>query len=236
MQGHQIEDAKHAATLLIEQLNLDTDRIGLVSFASKASLDYPLGRDRAAAMATLSNIKAGGGTNMPAGIVAAHDELTNSQHNVSRSKVIVLLSDGKVKEKGDEALADARSVKDDGIRIITIGLGRDAEADLDLLRAIASSEQDAYYQPTSAQLMDTFIDIAQHIHACGVSILPTPPSQATSTPLPVFTSTLVLTPPPIETPTSTSPMPTDILPSVVQEPSPEPGATEMPAVEPDATP
>ena len=234
MDDQQIADARQAARQLVGQLDLGQDQVGLVSFASKASLDARLGHDESAMGRALDRLRASGGTNIAAGIDMARAELTGNRHSSSATKAIVLMSDGQAKDKDAEARQAARQAKADGIRIITIALGPDA--DRELLLEIASSARDAYYQPTSSDLVGTFLDIASTVHKCSAVPLPTATPIAVPTNTPTETaapSTSTATP----TGTTTSPSPTEGPSATPTEgPSPTPAPTEPPAEGPSPTP
>ncbi|MBK9715669.1 MAG: VWA domain-containing protein [Kouleothrix sp.] len=206
MDSRQIADAREAARQLVSLLDLGLDQVGLVSFASDASLDAPLGHDASAVGRALDKLRAGGGTNIPAGITAAHVELTSGRHSAPATQVLVLLSDGQAKDKDEEVRQAASEARADGIRIITIALGPDA--DRELLREIASSARDAYYQPSSSELAGTFLDIASVVHKCGITPLPT------TTPTEVLSESAV---PPVSTTRPTedlAPTPTIMPPDI----------------------
>src|SRR5262249_58286583 len=95
MAGQQLKAAKAAAKELLGQLNLNRDRVGLVTFASDASLNQPLSHDGASIEAAIDQIQVGGGTNIAKGVAMAHDELSGSHHNLAAMPVMIFLSDGR---------------------------------------------------------------------------------------------------------------------------------------------
>jgi Ca-activated chloride channel family protein len=162
--GRKLEDAKLAAKTFVGQLALTQDRIGVVTFAEEARLDLPLTNDQLAVEAVIDVIVASDGTNIAAGIDTAYIELSSGGHNPAAIPVMLLLSDGR-DNAGESVQASADLAKAHGIRIITIGLGRNANQEL--LRAMASSESDYYYTASSADLAAIYDTIARGIHNCG---------------------------------------------------------------------
>jgi uncharacterized protein YkwD/Mg-chelatase subunit ChlD len=157
--GTKLDGAREAAKVFVDQVDLETERIGVVQFEGSASLLHPLDDDAAAIKAAIDTLSGQNSTAIHAGLVEAHRELTGSRHRTQASRVIVLLSDGR--SDANAALEAAEAAKTDGIRIVTIGLGSDA--DQDLLRSLASTPQDYYFAPETAQLADIYRSVAQTI-------------------------------------------------------------------------
>ena len=100
------------------------DRIGLVAFSGIAFVQCPLTVDTAAAKLFLRAMQAGsipvGGTNMGQALAAARTMFENARGG-SRSKVIVLVSDGEDHEGGyEKELEKLRSMD---AKVHTVGIG-----------------------------------------------------------------------------------------------------------------
>jgi Ca-activated chloride channel homolog len=162
MSDRDLADAKEAAKAFVGQMNQDGDQVGVALFAGAAEVAAPLSHDLSAVAAAIEAITTKNGTNIAAGIDLAMEELTGIHHNPGAKPVIVLLSDGN-ETKGD-ARAAANAARAQDIRVITIGLG--GNADEDLLRSIASTETDYYFAPTSADLQAIYQGIAGDIRSC----------------------------------------------------------------------
>ncbi len=124
VQPSRLERAKREVYDLIDMLR--DDRIGLVVFSGGAFLQCPLTLDYGACMMFLdyvdTTVVPQQGTNLAGAIrksVDAFDDLERS------SKAIILISDGG-NLKGDPLTA-AKEAKKRGIRIYTIGIGREDE-------------------------------------------------------------------------------------------------------------
>jgi Mg-chelatase subunit ChlD len=164
MNGDPLAQAKDAAKVFIDRMNLAVDHVAVVAFSDKASLDQQLTQDARAAKAAVDRLRAGGGTRINLGIDKAVAELQSKRHQRSATPVIILLTDGVSPE--DSALRSADTAKRAGIRMITIGLGHDVNKQL--LRQIASSERDYYFAPMPRDLQAIYLGIVQSI-GCGAS-------------------------------------------------------------------
>jgi Ca-activated chloride channel family protein len=117
----RLEAAKNIATEFIS--GRPYDRIGLVVFSGESFTQCPLTTDHAVLINLLREIQSGmieDGTAIGMGLATAVNRIKDSQ---SKSKVIILLTDG-VNNKGEIAPATAADIaKTFGIRVYTIGVG-----------------------------------------------------------------------------------------------------------------
>ena len=117
----RIEAAKNIATEFIS--GRPYDRIGLVVFSGESFTQCPLTTDHAVLINLLREIQSGmieDGTAIGMGLATAVNRIKDSP---SKSKVIILLTDG-VNNKGEIAPATAAGIaKTFGIRVYTIGVG-----------------------------------------------------------------------------------------------------------------
>ena len=157
MSGTPMEDAKAASMAFVDRLDLSTDQVGLVSFATTADLDQPLQSTAGPVRATIAALVASGDTNINDALILAQAELISARHRATNQPVIVLLSDGRPTTGGDP-LAAAAAAKQAGTRIYTIGLG--SGVDPDLMRALASAPSDYFFAADSTQLGAVYEQIA----------------------------------------------------------------------------
>ena len=152
-------------------------RMGLVSFATEATLDQVISTDFGSGSgleAAVSDIFPSGSTNIGDAIAQAHDEvMTGASSRPDALKVIVLLSDGvpnrcsggsncSSSAAANYARTTAYAAAADGITIYAIGLG--TNLDEALMQDVADIGNGAYIQsPTAADLDDTFDTIAAMI-------------------------------------------------------------------------
>ena len=120
--GNRLKRAKMEINGLIDRLQ--GDRIGLVSFSGAAFVQCPLTSDYAAAKLFLRAMTPGsipiGGTNLSEALRASRQMFENARGG-SRSKVIVLFSDGEDHEGGYEE--ELEKLREMGAIVHTVGVG-----------------------------------------------------------------------------------------------------------------
>jgi Ca-activated chloride channel homolog len=124
MEGAKIEDAKRSVLRLLDDMR-DEDEIALVRYSDSSELLQPLARVRDVRSQLQSRIRAlgaGGGTNIPSGLV--HGLRTLESSSRGRVRRIVLVSDGLDSTRA-QAEALARSSFTNGITVSSIGIGLD---------------------------------------------------------------------------------------------------------------
>lgn len=143
----ELAQAVSAAERLIDALGPD-DRVGLVSFATEATLDAPLTpAPRAGSVrAALNGLVTEGKTGLGEGIALAVDELVFSGREEA-ALIAMLLTDGRA-NFGRDPLAAARTAAEEGVTIHAVGIGR--FPDRDLLTEIAET--------TGGQFFGAFTD------------------------------------------------------------------------------
>ena len=166
-QPDRLTSAKEVASQFVA--NRQGDRIGLVVFAGEAFTQTPLTTDQSSLQTLLGRIKSGvveDGTAIGNGLATALNRLRESD---SKSKVVILLTDG-VNNRGQiSPLTAAEIAKELGVKVYTIGVGRNGEApyplfdergrevqtvtmkveiDEEILRKIASETGGEYFRAT----------------------------------------------------------------------------------------
>jgi len=123
---NRLEAAKQVAIDFIGER--PTDRIGLVLYEGDSYTKVPLTTDHQLLMNAFNDVETGvvtPGTAIGLGLVTAINRLQTSQ---AKSKVIILLTDG-VNNSGDvDPITAAQIAKEYGIRVYTIGVGKDGVA------------------------------------------------------------------------------------------------------------
>jgi Ca-activated chloride channel homolog len=126
MAGRKIDDARHAALSLLDQMR-DDDRVAVVRFASRAEVVVPMthaGDARARARAQILGLRAEGNTDIANALRAAERELSDRFDGSGR---IVLVTDGRDtsgaprRTASDVARAEARR----GFVVSALGIGTD---------------------------------------------------------------------------------------------------------------
>jgi uncharacterized protein YegL len=168
MAGDPLEVTKQAMVRFVRSVNFSRppqrggDQVGLVTFSSTASLVLNLTQNIRDLERAINELSAGGGTDIAAGLRVGTDAVNSPQYEnttANAQPVIVLLSDGI--SDLDAAIEASRRAIATGARVVTVGLG--ADADLSLLRQIASSPSDFYDASDITQLSSIYENIAQRI-------------------------------------------------------------------------
>lgn len=174
---NRLEVAKKEAINFIS--GRPNDRIGIVAFAAESFTQCPLTTDHATAINLLRQLKTGiveDGTAIGLGLANAVARLKNDD---AKSKVIILLTDG-VNNSGEVSpMSAADMAKALGIRVYTIGIGKNGyapfpvqtpfgvqyqqmkvEIDENLLRKIADETGGKYFRATNeSKLRDIYSEI-----------------------------------------------------------------------------
>ena len=122
----RLEAAKDVAIQFIS--GRPNDRIGLVIFSGESFTQCPLTTDHAALINMFKDVKCGmidDGTAIGLGLATAVSRLKESN---SKSKVIILLTDGVNNMGSVDPLTAAEIAKTFGIRVYTIGVGKRGNA------------------------------------------------------------------------------------------------------------
>ena len=165
---NRIEVAKEVASDFI--CGRPNDNIGLTIFAGEAFTQCPMTVDHAALLNLLHNVRADlvvkgliqDGTAIGMGLANSVSRLKDSK---AKSKVIILLTDGSNNVGSISPMTAASIAKKYGIRIYTIGLGKESEGDLGAidyktLQNIAVSTNGEFYRAQSqAELSKIYQDI-----------------------------------------------------------------------------
>lgn len=119
---NRLEKAKQLVTQIIN--NLASDRIGIIAYAGKAFPQLPITTDYAAGKMFLQN--------MNTDMLSSQGTAINEAINLARTyfddeeqtnRVLIIISDGE--DHGDNAVSAASLAKDEGIKIFTIGVGKE---------------------------------------------------------------------------------------------------------------
>lgn len=149
---NRLENAKLAITKLVDQLK--GDRIGIVVFAGKAYMQLPITSDYAAARMFISKISTDlvptQGTAIAEAIRMAHESLTSE----TRSKAIIIITDGEDHE--GNVMEEAEKASADGIRIYTLGIGTPEGAPIPIIGPDGSVE--GYRKDREGNTIMTWLD------------------------------------------------------------------------------
>lgn len=166
MNGTPIEETRKASEKFISTVLKEDASIGIVTYDSSSMCLADFCMNEKYLTNIVQNINAGGGTNMEAGLAQAYSMLQGSS---ARKKIIVLMSDGEPNagKVGDELIAYAGTIKEQGIYIYTLGFfesmgGGKSSAQM-LMEGIASDG--CHYEVADANdLVFFFGDVADQIN------------------------------------------------------------------------
>ena len=151
-----IKHAKEAAKNLIAA-SPGNFYYGVVEFDDSARICCRFTNHLTKLKTALDKIVSSGGTAIHEGLKLVHDLIGQESHN-DRKNAVILLSDGKSHDA--PALEQADRLKEDGVVIYTIGLGR---CQRELLKRIASDEQGFFYAEKLEELKEFFFSVGRKI-------------------------------------------------------------------------
>lgn len=179
-----LTDALQAASTFVSGLSTK-DRASLVTFATEAQIYSQLSSSHADLASTITALTIApesetGFTNTLDALELANTELSSERHNENARRVIVLLTDGLPTTDGDEdvitpTIEMAHSADAGGVEIYAIGLGQ--SVDRSFISEIASSNETAYFAPSSSDLNSIYESITNSLCESGavrIDVLPKP--------------------------------------------------------------
>jgi Ca-activated chloride channel family protein len=125
IQPTRLEKVKFELKNIVEAFS--SDRIGLIIFSSESFIQCPLTYDQNALSLFIETLHSGlvpnTGTDFGPPMEMALKKLISGEEDDNKSKIMILISDGE--DFGDETEAIAEEVKDQGIKVFTLGVGTD---------------------------------------------------------------------------------------------------------------
>ncbi len=162
--GSALSDAKKAAISFLRNTASEHCHVGVVQFDSEAETVQPIGAARDSAILAIRNITGGGATDIALALRQARQALGELNHLPEGCRrTVVLLSDGG--SAHPPAHEEARLLKDDEVRLVTIGLGRYTHPVL--LRRLASREEDYFHTLRSQDLVRLYGVIGSTLNETG---------------------------------------------------------------------
>jgi Ca-activated chloride channel homolog len=135
-----------------------SDRIGLVIFSGEAytrvplTLDYPVLLDNLSKVATTRNIKMG--TAIGVALASAVGRLKDS---TAKTRVVILATDGENNSGTVDPITALHIAKGYGIRVYTIGMGKDGDAQLPIISKGPGGIDIKRYQPIHSKINDELL-------------------------------------------------------------------------------
>jgi Mg-chelatase subunit ChlD len=156
----------------------EEDQIGVVTFATGASVVSPLTSSKTSVASevsqlTIDPVEQRGSTNPGEALKKTYDEILSPRHNNDARKIAVLFTDGlaNAPEKNAEgyATSTANELKKKGVDLFTIGLG--ASVNQKFLQEIASSPKNSFIAPTSGDVDSIYKTITTAICEDGATVI-----------------------------------------------------------------
>ncbi len=181
--------AKRVASDFVEKRPYD--RLGLVAFSAEAFTQCPLTTDRRVVQAFIRELQVGrleDGTAIGMGLATAVNRLKDSQ---SRSKVVILLTDGENNAGYISPIQAAEIAQTLGVRVYTVGIGtegivmspaqhlpdgtytfgpRHMTFDTELLRQIADVTNGKFYRAYSEQDLEGIYDEIDRLEKTKIEV------------------------------------------------------------------
>jgi Ca-activated chloride channel family protein len=157
MAGEKIASARRSLLALLDRMS-DDDEIAVIKFESEAHLVQPLarlGQVRSSLRRTVSELDAGGGTNIAGALRLASEGLTAARPG--RVRRVVLLSDGQ-DSSGANVAQVSRAVRlraDEGVTLSAVGIGNDF--DENFLTSVADAGRGNYAFLRTGAEMEGFL-------------------------------------------------------------------------------
>lgn len=176
MSGRKNRDSKSALKSFLAELPSGSSRVSVVKFNGSGGkvlrrLTQSVGKARKA----VDRISTGGQTPLYDGLHKSYNQLEEEGWSIlnlvgidrseppAPNRVIVLSTDGKANVgPGKKRILElGEKIKGEGVRIVTIAIG--GGADKDLLKRLASSEDDFHEAEYSGQLEETYKEIVSDL-------------------------------------------------------------------------
>lgn len=164
MRGKKIKDAKEAIADFLERINLGRRKVVIIAFGEKIT-KTKLTKDKNYIIKKLNQLKAKGFTP----IMPAMKKAWNVLKKDTKTSLLILATDGgPTAENGHpnkgltaNTLNYGIDLKNKGVRIITIGIGKDAH--VDFLKKLSSSRKDYFFASSSDNLKIKYKEVAKGI-------------------------------------------------------------------------
>jgi hypothetical protein len=165
-----IDAGKGLVALLKFPADGSKDQAAVISFNREASVVIGLSHDPIAIALALDELRSrqSVGTRIDRGLIAGLAELQSPRHRAANKRVVILVTDGVQTNDGTAAdvLTASQAIKSEGIPLWTVALGNGA--DVNLLRAAATSPEHFRFAPNAEGLRLIYEEIARGI-PCGGS-------------------------------------------------------------------
>lgn len=135
-----------------------SDRIGLVVFSGEAYMRVPLTLDYPILLESLKKVKISRNIKMGTAIgVALASAVGRLKDSTAKSRVVILLTDGENNSGTVDPDTALNIAKGYGIKVYTIGMGRDGDAQLPIITKGPNGMEIKRYQPIHSTINETLL-------------------------------------------------------------------------------
>ncbi len=153
---NRLESAKKTIEEFIEKRM--SDRIGLVVFSGESYTRVPLTLDYSVLRQNLKEVKTSENIKMGTAIgVALGNAVSRLNESKAKSRVVILLTDGESNTGLIDPQTALEIAKGYGIKIYTIGVGRDGQAQLPIYSKDFFGRKIKYYQPIHSKVNEPLL-------------------------------------------------------------------------------
>jgi len=162
LSGTPSRETKEAAIKFVSTVLKEDASIATVLYDTDPMLVADFSQNETYLHNAIRNVNAGGSTNTEGGLAMAHEKLQKSD---AKKKIIVLMSDGEpnIGKTGDELIAYADAIKEEGILIYTLGFFSSGSHSAQALMEKMASEGCHFEVDDAQNLVFFFGDIADQI-------------------------------------------------------------------------
>lgn len=140
--GSALEHSRQAALTFVKNAISEFCHLGVVAFDHEAVTLHSCSANERTVLAALHNVQPGGGTDIALGLRQARQSFAEMPPlPPGTQRVVVVLSDGASAQ--EPALQAAQELKDEEVRLVTVGLG--SYVDRQLLTRLASGDDDCFF-------------------------------------------------------------------------------------------
>ena len=165
MSGVPIEETRKASAKFIDTALEEDASVGIVTYDTESEITSGFSNKNATLQSIVSNLNAGGGTNIEAGLRNAQWMLEKTD---AKKKIIVLMSDGEPNHglEGEDLIEYANEIKQSGTTIYTIGFFESLyeKSYAQYLMESIASDGCHYEVATADELVFFFEDMADQIN------------------------------------------------------------------------
>lgn len=159
MSGAKLVQAKDACEQLINMLDFASTKLGFISFGSIAKTHIGLSQKQQDIIEKIRSVTDNGSTNMCGALREARKIYTHQQGRIS---LAILVTDGMPDDK-ETTNSVAKILKNENVRLITIGVGGSSEIDNSYLSQLASSCHDYHHVNDMSSLNNVFREIVHSL-------------------------------------------------------------------------